>query len=231
MIQTALADLDKATLAEKDEAKRAGRLRDRIKSLPPGTTEISGVTRVMKAVEAHISRPCFKGFMFRGQALTPRELDVIVATVVRLEDFPVGPASIRGTITRVRHLDRETGFAVFDVLPDGSELSIIVRGFSSRYLVPGMLASVEGEWEYHEEYGQQVSARTIRWRVPEVERDIKVYLASGAVPGIGGVLAGRLVRHFGADVFHVTGDQPEQLVAVKGMNRSAIRALRAAIGD
>jgi len=38
------------------------------------------------------------------------------------------------------------------------------------------------------------------------------------------------VRHFGARVFCVAKDQPEQLVAVKGMTQNAIGALRVAIG-
>jgi hypothetical protein len=232
-ILTALDDLGRAALAENCEARCAAQLRDRIKSLSPGATEISGVTRVMKTVEAHISRASLSGFIFRAQVLTPHELDVIMATVVRLEeeDFPVGPASICGTITRVRHVDRETGFAVFDVLPDGSELSIVVRGVSSRYLGRGMLAGVEGAWEYHEEFGQQVGAQRIMLGLPRKEEDIRTYLASGPIPGIGRVLAGRLVRHFGKRVFCVAEDQPDELVAVKGMTQKSIGALRAAVGE
>ena len=233
VILGALDTLDKAALADKTGAKRAVRLRARIKSLSGGVTEISGVVRVMKAVQSQISQNRFKAFMFRDQRPSPADLGLITAAVARLEqeDFPVGPASINGIVKRVRHIDRKTGFSVFDVLSDNGDKSTTIKGRSSRYLGPGMHAVIKGTWQYHEEFGQQVAGHIINLTLPAVEPDFKRYLASGAIPGIGGVLAGRLVRRFGTDALRVAGIQPELLAGVKGMTRGAIEALQAAIRD
>ena len=94
-----------------------------------------------------------------------------------------------------------------------------------------MHAVIKGTWQYHEEFGQQVAGHIINLTLPAVEPDFKRYLASGAIPGIGGVLAGRLVRRFGTDALRVAGIQPELLAGVKGMTRGAIEALQAAIRD
>ena len=231
VILEALDTLDKAALADKTGAKLASRLCQRIKSLSAGATEISGVIRVMNAVQPQISQDRFKAFMFRDQTLSPADLDLITAAVVRFEqeDFPVGPASLKGTVTRVRYRDQKAGFAVFDVLSDDGDMSTTIKGKSSRYLGPGMHAVIKGTWQYHEEFGQQVAGERISLSLPTEEPDIKRYLASGAIPGVGAVLSGRLVRQFRADVFRIADGEPEQWAAVKGMTQNAIKAMLAAI--
>ena len=94
-----------------------------------------------------------------------------------------------------------------------------------------MRAVVKGTWQYHEEFGQQVAGETISLSLPTEEPDIRRYLASGAIPGVGAVLSGRLVRQFGADVFRVGEDEPERWATVKGMSQNAMKAMQAAIID
>jgi hypothetical protein len=232
-IVAALEALDRAAAADNTRAKQAAQLRGRINSLSGGTAEISGFTRVRKAVAGDINEPRFQAFMFRDEIPSPADLNLIATAVARFEqeDFPVGPASIKGTVTRVRHLDRGTEFSVFDVLSDDGDTFTTVKGESSRYLGPGMHAVVEGNWQYHEEFGQQVAIRTIDLSLPTDESDIKRYLGSGAISGVGRILADRLVRQFGTDVFRVVRDAPVQLAAVKRMTQKAIKAMDGAVND
>lgn len=120
---------------------------------------------------------------------------------------------------------------MFDVLSDGSDIVTVVTGTTSRHLGPGMRAVVKGTWQYHEEFGQQVAGKTISLSLPIEEPDIKRYLASGAISGVGAGLSGRLVRQFCADVFRIVEDGPGQWATVKGMTQNAINAMLAAIMD
>jgi hypothetical protein len=65
----------------------------------------------------------------------------------------------------------------------------------------------------------RVAGEAISLSLPTEEPDIKRYIASGAIPGVGGILSGRLVRQFGAGVFRVAEDEPEQWATVKGPSR------------
>jgi len=96
---------------------------------------------------------------------------------------------------------------------------VTVTGEGSRYLGPGMRASIRGTWAYHATYGQQVVADIIDMAFPCEEANLKQYLASGAIPGIGTVLAHRLLNRFGVDMFRIAEKQPERLSRCKGNDR------------
>ena len=54
------------------------------------------------------------------------------------------------------------------------------------------------------------------------------YLRSGAIPGIGQVLSGRLVREFGENVFLIARADPEKFLEVKGLAPKTVKALQLA---
>ena len=89
--------------------------------------------------------------MSGDQTLSPADLDLIATAIARLSKTTTRSDLLRfnGTVSRVRHLDRKTGFSVFDVLSDGSDIVHVVTGTTSRHLGPGMRAVVKGTWQYH----------------------------------------------------------------------------------
>lgn len=77
---------------------------------------------------------------------------------------------------------------------------------------------LEGRWLEHPRFGRQFDAAVCRVVSPTSTAGIERFLASGAVKGIGPVLAGRIVECFGEDTLEVLGKQPERLVKVKGIS-------------
>ncbi len=77
---------------------------------------------------------------------------------------------------------------------------------------------LEGRWLEHPRFGRQFDAAVCRVVPPTSTAGIERFLASGAVKGIGPVLAGRIVECFGEDTLEVLGKQPERLVKVKGIS-------------
>jgi len=106
--------------------------------------------------------------MFRDKALSDADLNLLADTVLAFEqeDYPVGPASITGTIARVKFINKRTRFAVFVVNPDESELLIVVTCYCVRHLGPGLRVVAKGSWQYHEEFGAQVAAETMQLSLP-----------------------------------------------------------------
>ena len=82
---------------------------------------------------------------------------------------------------------------------------------------------MEGEWVEHARFGRQFNAATLQVVQPTSAAGMERFLASGALPGVGPVMASRIVEMFGGDTLEVLGNRPELLAKVKGI--SAKKAL------
>ena len=57
------------------------------------------------------------------------------------------------------------------------------------------------------------------------------YLGSGAIKGIGAALAGRIVRHFGADTLRIVEEEPERLAEIKGISEKKAHEIAIQIAE
>ncbi len=125
-----------------------------------------------------------------------------------------GEQSLRGRVTRIIFANEETGFAIcrFD-LADGREE--VIAGDLFDVHVDEELEVVGG----HEEtrHGTRFRVRSYQPILPNTPAGIARYLASGVVPGIGKVMAERIVRHFGAETLPILDDDPKRLMEVEGI--------------
>ena len=81
----------------------------------------------------------------------------------------------------------------------------------------GVLCTVRGEWMIHAKFGRQFKVESYAPRTPRTPEGIVRYLASGAVKGIGPVMAERIVAHFGGETFDVMEKRIERLREVPGI--------------
>ena len=130
-----------------------------------------------------------------------------------------------GTVSSVVFRNEENGYTVLRLsIEEDQEITVvgIMPGAA-----PGEGLAVHGSWEHHGTYGRQLRAEIAERRLPVGEEAVYVYLASGAIKGVGAVTARRLVDTFGADVLTVMEENPDLLTQVQGITRK--RAL--AMGD
>jgi ribosomal protein S13 len=76
----------------------------------------------------------------------------------------------------------------------------------------------EGDYVEHGTYGRQFRITSFSIEAPEDIFSIERYLASGAIKGIGPSLAGRIVKKFKEDSFHIIENEPERLAEIKGIS-------------
>jgi exodeoxyribonuclease V alpha subunit len=81
----------------------------------------------------------------------------------------------------------------------------------------GEMLRASGAWVRHRQHGLQFQAQTIECVPPTSPRGIERYLASGMIRGIGKVMAGRLVKKFGADTLRVVEKESKRLEEVEGI--------------
>ncbi len=129
---------------------------------------------------------------------------------------------VEGIVERVScHLE-ESGFSVFEIAEDGGNISLDCDTVTCVGVVPeinvGESVHIYGTEVVHPTYGPQIKIISMTKTEPKSERAIELYLASGAVKGIGKTLAKRIIKEFGVDTLKVIDSSPDELVRIKGIS-------------
>lgn len=120
---------------------------------------------------------------------------------------------ISGTVETVVYKNEETGFAVLELDKDG-ELITVVGELAA--VGEGEILTLHGNFRTHPSYGTQFKAVAAQQKLPSSAAAILRYLSSGAIKGIGPVLASRMVAQFGDDTLTVLEKEPERPVSGSG---------------
>ena len=135
---------------------------------------------------------------------------------------------ITGIIEHIIFRNEENGYTVFSLIQDQEELTCV--GFFA-HIEEGMGIEAAGSFIDHLSYGRQFKVASYSFREPENAQAIEMYLASGAVKGIGKALAARIVKRFGDDTLHVMEEEPELLAEIKGISLKKAREIAAAFAS
>jgi exodeoxyribonuclease V alpha subunit len=88
---------------------------------------------------------------------------------------------------------------------------------------PGETLRLEGRWRSHPRHGPRLEVAACERIAPASVGAIRMYLGSGAVRGIGPVLARALTDRFGAATLEVIDREPGRLAEVYGIGRTRTR--------
>lgn len=122
--------------------------------------------------------------------------------------------TLEGEVANIVFHNADTGFAVLD-FDAGGELVTAVGEFAQISEGEGLL--LHGSFTHHPTYGVQFKAVACEHRLPSSANAILKYLSSGAVRGVGPVLARRIVDMFGEKALEMMENEPARLSAVRGI--------------
>ena len=122
--------------------------------------------------------------------------------------------SLSGEVDSIIFKSEETGFCVL-MLNSGDDLVIVVGELGD--VEEGEELSLTGEYTTHTKYGEQFKVVMFERTLPQTSDAILKYLSSGAISGIGPVLAKKLVKTFGEDTLEVIDTNPERLTEIAGI--------------
>src|SRR5690606_11658999 len=88
----------------------------------------------------------------------------------------------------------------------------------------GEMVEVVGKWTENAKFGRQFTIERIQTVLPTTREGIEKYLSSGLIEGIGPVLAGRIVAHFGDEALDIIDAEPARIKEVSGIGK--VRAER-----
>ncbi len=131
------------------------------------------------------------------------------------------PTRLSGQIEHITFANEENGFTIAKVAVAGRRDPITVVGVLLAPMV-GEVLDMSGEWVTHPRFGEQFKVDGFTSRVPATIEGIRKYLGSGLIKGLGPVMAGRIVEHFGKATLDVIESEVERLAEVPGIGEKRI---------
>lgn len=129
---------------------------------------------------------------------------------------------VKGYVEHIVYRNEDNGYTVFQLNNDDGELTCVGR---FPYLGEGQMLEVQGEYTTHPAYGLQLQVTSYEEIEPEDLMSITRYLGSGAIKGVGAVLAGKIVQRFKTDTFRIMEEEPERLAEIKGISERKAREI------
>lgn len=110
----------------------------------------------------------------------------------------------------------DSGFTVLDISTEDGELITVVGVLPD--IASGENVHFIGRWDTHQTFGRQFRAEACERTMPGTAAQMLKYLSSGAVKGIGPVIAAKIVEAFGEDAFDVIENNPDKLAKIRGIS-------------
>jgi exodeoxyribonuclease V alpha subunit len=136
--------------------------------------------------------------------------------------------TIKGKVEEIVFKNDENGFVIAVIESDNEY--IYIKGYMP-YLQEGEMASFNGVFKSHSVYGEQFEVSHWEVILPTEEGDIRHYLASGLIKGIGPAMAERIVDAFGEDTFDVIQMAPRRLLEIQGIGEKKLEEIIEAFSE
>lgn len=133
---------------------------------------------------------------------------------------------IGGAVESIIFASTDGRFCVFRLKPDGQQGQVTVTVNGPAPLV-GQQLLLKGSWTVHPRFGEQFRAVHMAVTSPTSLAGIERFLASGAVKGIGPVVAKRLVKAFGLETLKIIEFHPKRLREVPGIGAKTAEKIAA----
>lgn len=135
---------------------------------------------------------------------------------------------LTGEVIKVRYVNEENGYSVFDLNTSDGEIKI-VGIFDSVNI--GESLEVEGEFTYDNKYGEQLNVSSYQKKLPSSTVEIEKYLASGIISTIGPKNASYIVEQFGKKSLDIVFDETDKLIEVRGIGKKSIEKIKKSVEE
>lgn len=128
-----------------------------------------------------------------------------------------------GIVSKIIYKNESNQYVVFAVeTADGEDETFV--GYLSG-IEEGMYILAKGEYVDHPSYNIQFKVSEYEVKMPDDLASMERYLGSGAIKGIGEIMAKRIIKKFGLDTFRMIEEEPERLAEIKGISERKAREI------
>ncbi|MGN0438600.1 MAG: ATP-dependent RecD-like DNA helicase [Lachnospiraceae bacterium] len=121
-----------------------------------------------------------------------------------------------GVVSKIIYRNENNQYVVFVVETNEGDDETFVGYLTG--LEEGMYILAQGEYVEHSSYGMQFQVSGYQVKMPDDLMSMERYLGSGAIKGVGEVMAKRIIKKFGKDTFRIMEEEPERLAEIKGIS-------------
>lgn len=121
---------------------------------------------------------------------------------------------INGSVDEIIFSNSETGYIVFNLDCDGQIVTVVGELGS---ISEGERLELFGGYVHSAKYGEQFKAVSCVRSLPTTAVEIRKYLGSGIIKGVGPALAKKIVEKFGTDSLDIIENDPLSLSELKGI--------------
>ncbi|RAP50398.1 MAG: hypothetical protein BZ138_06690, partial [Methanosphaera sp. rholeuAM270] len=129
-----------------------------------------------------------------------------------------------GSFESTRFLNEENGFVIGTFKPKGKSESIVCKGTIPGFIL-GAPYHLTGKVVDDRTWGIQVNVARAASIKPSGTDELIAFLGSGSIPGIGPVVARRIVKAFGDETLEVLEEHPERLLDVSGIGKKSFKRI------
>lgn len=133
---------------------------------------------------------------------------------------------VQGSVLKVRYVNDTNGYCVFDLNTQDGVVKVV--GIFDSISV-GEILEIEGEFEYDNKYGEQISSKTYTKKLPDSISEIENYLSSGIISNIGRKNAKLIVEKFKNKSLDIVFDQTEKLLDINGIGKKTIEKIKKSV--
>ena len=127
---------------------------------------------------------------------------------------------LEGYVEKIIFQNNDNGYTVLSLVSDEVEMTCVgtLPGINE-----GEYLTANGNYTTHQDYGEQFIIDNYEIKAPEDIDAVEKYLSSGAIKGIGEILAKRIVKKFKNNTLSIMENEPERLAEIKGISERMAR--------
>ena len=129
---------------------------------------------------------------------------------------------IEGVIEEIKFRNESNGYTVGRLNTSDGDITVV--GYTAIVNVDETV-SLEGEFVYHNKYGEQFNFSSIHIIVPSTLKGIENYLSSGLIPNIGPKTAKKIVNRFGLESLDIIQYHPDKLKEIEGIGDKKLKRI------
>lgn len=122
----------------------------------------------------------------------------------------------KGIVSKIIYKNEGNQYIVFAVETEDGEDETFVGYLTG--IEEGMYILARGEYVDHPSYNLQFKVSEYEIKMPDNLVSMERYLGSGAIKGIGEIMAKKITKKFGMDTFRIMEEEPERLAEIKGIS-------------
>ncbi|MBF0211272.1 MAG: ATP-dependent RecD-like DNA helicase [Desulfamplus sp.] len=126
---------------------------------------------------------------------------------------------IKGTLHKITYKNEDNHYTIARLKIHEIREPVTVVGHLAG-VAEGEMLLLSGRWVTHARYGEQFKVETFEVMLPSTLSDIKKYLGSGMIKGIGESMAKKIVDHFNEQSLDIIENEPHRLCEIPGIGKT-----------